>query len=138
MMMTIKKDDLKLKKAIDEGRNLLDQLSSFQKEKVDSLVGIKNLRDRVGEVCKFIMGAIYMLTVKFFRHVLDKTNEIFVVKVAKNMRGNRLEETFIVEHACLVETQILQDYTLTGRRPANPLAEILASLERVCTQIILF
>jgi hypothetical protein len=60
MMMTIKKDDLKLKKAIDEGRYLLDQLSSFQKEKVDSLVGIKNLWNRVGEVCKFKMYAKYI------------------------------------------------------------------------------
>ena len=78
-----------------------------------------------------------MLTVKFFINFLDKSVELFVVKVAKKMRGNRLDETFILEHACLLETQILQDYTLTGKRPANPLAEILASLERVCIQTIL-
>ncbi|KAL8138886.1 hypothetical protein V2J09_004887 [Rumex salicifolius] len=99
MKMTIMDEDGKLKESMDEGRNLLDQLSSLKNDKVVCLDSIKNLRNRVYEVTSIL-------------------------------KSNHYAEIFHLEHACMVEAQIYQDYTLTGRMNMNPLAEALASLQR--------
>ena len=46
-------EDRNLKKSMDEGRRLLNQLSSLKNERVVCLDSIKNLRNRVYEVCTF-------------------------------------------------------------------------------------
>ena len=46
-------EDRNLKKSMDEGRSLLNQLSSLKNERVVCLDSIKNLRNRVYEVCTF-------------------------------------------------------------------------------------